>query len=59
MPGKIFPQHPAQFGGNSAHTAGVGKLHCRFAVWVGSDLYTIVDDTVESLEQVVNRNAIR
>ncbi len=58
MPGKVFPQHSAQFGGNSSHTAGVGKLHCRLAVWIGSDFDVIMDDTPEILEQVIHRNAV-
>ena len=56
--GKILAEHPSQSGGNGALTAGMGKLHCRFAVRVGSALYLIMDHALEILKQVIDRYAV-
>ena len=56
--GKILAEHPSQSGGNGALTTGMGKLHCRFAVRVRSNLYFIMDHALEVLKQVFDRYAV-
>ena len=58
IPSEILPEHLLQHFRDALRSPGVGKLHCRFPVGVGTHLRGSMHHPVECPERVVYRDAV-